>query len=240
MNFSSETWLAVGIALLAATSLVSVLILLLVRESRNRDYDDARRRAELDVMRKSFEEQIYRLTERLTSTDARWRDVNHLLIAGQQIGVNELNTKQVPRLEFLKRAGLDDSDFVVDRKLVFVLTPFHPDFQQLYDSVNGVCRAVGLTCMRGDEEHVSGVLLAHILKLIVRARLIIAIVDGRNPNVFYELGVAHSLNKPVLIVAKSHEDVPFDVRNTRIIFYTNVEQLSSLLTTELTKTLVAD
>ncbi len=41
----------------------------------------------------------------------------------------------------------------------------------------------------------------------------------RNPNVLYELGLAHALKKPVVLVSSNEEDVPFDVKHVRVIYY---------------------
>lgn len=54
---------------------------------------------------------------------------------------------------------------------------------------------------------------------IRKAHLIIADLTGRNPNVFYEVGIAHALNKKVLLMAQSIEDVPLDLRHRRALFY---------------------
>ena len=45
------------------------------------------------------------------------------------------------------------------------------------------------------------------------------VAPGRNPNVFYELGLAHALHKPVVLVASNEQDVPFDVKHIRVIYY---------------------
>lgn len=52
-----------------------------------------------------------------------------------------------------------------------------------------------------------------------RARLILADLSGKNPNVFYELGLAHALAKPAILVAESMDDVPFDLRALRVLKY---------------------
>jgi hypothetical protein len=220
---------------------VIATLLFQVREAKNKKYDAERMRAELDIVRKSLEEQIYRLTERMTSTNQKWQDANHLVLSGQRNDSWNESSKPriIPQLEFLEKAGVDAAT-TIDKKLIFVLTPFHPDFDKLYGEIRHACQEVGLVCMRGDEEFISGDLLPHILKLIVRARLIIAVVDGRNPNVFYELGMAHILGKQVLIVAKSQEDIPFDIRSNRILFYTDPEEIRRKLANELTKALLSE
>jgi hypothetical protein len=49
--------------------------------------------------------------------------------------------------------------------------------------------------------------------------VLVAELTGRNPNVFYELGLAHALNKPVVLVSASQADVPFDLHHIRVIYY---------------------
>lgn len=44
-------------------------------------------------------------------------------------------------------------------------------------------------------------------------------MTDRNPNVFYELGLAHAISKPVILISKSIDDVPFDLRSIRVLVY---------------------
>lgn len=76
-----------------------------------------------------------------------------------------------------------------------------------------------LRCERGDDVFGSNVIMDDIRESINRARLIIADLTGRNANVFYEVGIAHTLNKSVLLLAQSIEDVPFDLRHRRVLLY---------------------
>jgi len=72
---------------------------------------------------------------------------------------------------------------------------------------------------RGDDVFGSNVIMDDITKSIRKARLIIADLTGRNPNVFYEVGIAHALNKQVLLMTQSIDDVPFDLRHRRALVY---------------------
>jgi hypothetical protein len=49
--------------------------------------------------------------------------------------------------------------------------------------------------------------------------LLLADLSGKNPNVFYELGLAQAARKPVVFTAGQVEDVPFDLRHLRVIIY---------------------
>ena len=72
---------------------------------------------------------------------------------------------------------------------------------------------------RGDDVFGSNVIMDDITKSIRRAGLIIADLTGRNANVFYEVGIAHALNKQVLLMTQSIDDVPFDLRHRRALVY---------------------
>jgi hypothetical protein len=64
---------------------------------------------------------------------------------------------------------------------------------------------------------------------LVRARVVVANVSGRNPNVFYELGIANALDKSTILVSEGIEDVPFDIRSRRIILYEKSDDLQEML-----------
>ena len=60
-----------------------------------------------------------------------------------------------------------------------------------------------------------------IINLIWRARVVIADLSSKNPNVFYETGIAHTLGREVIQIAQSTEDIPFDLRAIRSQIYLN-------------------
>lgn len=105
----------------------------------------------------------------------------------------------------------------------FVLMPFTDeyDLQEIYTKhVKRVAEeGLGLRCERADDIHdVSGIMQS-VWESINRARFIIADLTNRNSNVFYELGIAHTLGKPVIMISQSMNYVPFDLRHLRCIVY---------------------
>lgn len=93
----------------------------------------------------------------------------------------------------------------------FVLMPFAPEFKIVFDTIEEAL--VGLmTCTRADDLKLAQPILERILRGISQAELIIADVTGRNANVFYELGLAHTQTKNVLLLTRNINDVPFDLR----------------------------
>lgn len=235
-----ETSMALQI-LAAAAALIGALAAMLFAYNNMRTgrYNAELQRAELNLMRKSLESRIYDLTDRLLATEARWRDANHLLISSQQnVSDESLTSRTVVLSNFLRAAGLQKHDLASEPDLVFVLTPFHPDYDDTFNVINNACREVGLRCMRGDEEFVRGDIFSHILRLIIRARIIVANIDGRNPNVFYELGLAHAMDKVTILVSKSPSDVPFDIRAKKLVVYRTNSELESKLQAEFARSLV--
>jgi hypothetical protein len=78
----------------------------------------------------------------------------------------------------------------------------------------------GLKAVRADADIFgTGKIIDQIWQGINSARVLVAELTSRNPNVFYELGLAHALRKPVVLVSSNEDDVPFDIRHVRVIYY---------------------
>jgi len=110
-----------------------------------------------------------------------------------------------------------------NQRRVFVLMPFREEFDDVYDMVKAVCKdlMVGLEveCLRADEIDKPGVITDQIIEHIRDADAIVADLTGSNPNVMYELGYAHALGRPAIIINQSVEKSPFDVAGMRQIVY---------------------
>ncbi|MCP4367395.1 MAG: hypothetical protein GY797_04655 [Deltaproteobacteria bacterium] len=102
----------------------------------------------------------------------------------------------------------------------FVVMPFHSLFEPQYERViRPAVEDAGLECVRGDEIYTQQAIVQDIWKSIRQARVILAELSGRNPNVMYETGLAHAIGKPIVFITRSQEDVPFDLRTLRYIYY---------------------
>lgn len=104
----------------------------------------------------------------------------------------------------------------------FVVMPFGDrDLEIVYSEfVKPVIeQQCGFDCRRGDDAFGSDVIMDDVLRSILEADLVIADLTGKNPNVFYEVGISHGLEKEVLLLAQSIEDVPFDLRHRRVLLY---------------------
>jgi hypothetical protein len=103
----------------------------------------------------------------------------------------------------------------------FVVMPFADPiggyFKKIYEPA--IVKA-GLKPIRADNEIFgTGKVMDQVWSGINSAKVLVAELTERNPNVFYELGIAHALHKPVVLVSSNDNDVPFDLRHIRVIYY---------------------
>lgn len=104
--------------------------------------------------------------------------------------------------------------------ICFVVMPFDPLFQVQYERViRPAVEQLGLTCIRGDEIYSKPQIMADIWLSIRKSRLVIAEMTGRNANVFYEMGLAHAVGKPIILLTRNEDDVPFDLKALRYRYY---------------------
>jgi chaperonin GroEL len=112
----------------------------------------------------------------------------------------------------------------VDDELCFVLMPFGDPFDGYYEHImKPAATLCGMKALRADEIYGNRAIIRDIWDAIWRARLVVADVTNRNPNVNYELGMCHTLDVPTILIAKRIEDVPFDYRHRRCILYNTEE-----------------
>lgn len=113
-------------------------------------------------------------------------------------------------------------NFLIEEDICFVLMPFRDPFLRIYeDHIKPTLENIGLRVMKSDDFFATREVIEDIWEYINKARIIVADVTGRNSNVFYELGLAHTVGKPVIILTQDKNDVPFDLRHIRYFKYTD-------------------
>lgn len=118
-----------------------------------------------------------------------------------------------------------------ERDLVAVMMPFDPGFSDVYAALRAAADAAGLRCQRADDIWIHDHVMDDVISLIWRARVVIADMSGKNPNVFYEAGIAHTLGRDVIQITRNPDEVPFDLKALRYIHYLpNAEGLTALKT----------
>ncbi len=100
------------------------------------------------------------------------------------------------------------------------MMPFKDPFALYYDAVfkPAIVKAK-LDPVRSDDLFRPSVIVSDLWQMIQDAKVLLAELTTKNANVFYELGLAHAIGKPVVLVTETMDDVPFDLRQLRVLQY---------------------
>ena len=120
---------------------------------------------------------------------------------------------RLKKLEKATNVGANDS--------CFVMQPFAAPLGDCYEKIyRPAIEKAGLRSVRADAEiFATGKIMDQVWHGINAAKVLVAELTTRNPNVFCELGLAHAMKKPVVLVSAREEDVPFDLLHIRVIYY---------------------
>ncbi|MBN2157714.1 MAG: hypothetical protein JW776_16825 [Candidatus Lokiarchaeota archaeon] len=111
-------------------------------------------------------------------------------------------------------------DKIQNTNLISVMMPFREEFDPIFQEIMKVCENLSMECKRADQIFDNYIAIQDVFDLIYLARCIIVELTGKNPNVFYELGISHAFGKKVIpIIRKSGEKIPFDVQHHKAIEY---------------------
>lgn len=125
----------------------------------------------------------------------------------------------------------------IDKTLVSIMMPFSKEYDEVYDAIKSSCEDAKMKCQRADDIWENSEIIQDIFELILTSSIVIADFSSRNPNVFYEIGIAHTLGKPVIPIAQNKDDVPFDLSHHRVLVYLNNcegrEKLREVLTSRI-------
>lgn len=148
----------------------------------------------------------------------------------------EMNTIQINPI-------FGPAQYRVDGRLAFVLMPFTDPLTEIYQTLikpTVESHRFGLVCKRADDIKSNRAIIQDIWKSICEARIIIADMTDLNPNVMYELGIAHTLGKETILLYQ-HSAIeikfPFDLSHIRRIEYNNTVPGARALEQELSLTL---
>ena len=164
-------------------------------------------------------------------------------LASKTTGIELLLFKDLQqRVKFPKKKVAKSAESIIQEKRaqikerkakspdIFVIMPFSPDFDDVYYlGIREIAEKLNLSCKRVDEMEFVGDILDEIYNSITNARIIIAEATSPNPNVYYELGYAHALGKPVILLTKDVSSTPFDLKMYNHIVYKNIRELRQKL-----------
>jgi hypothetical protein len=116
-----------------------------------------------------------------------------------------------------------------DPNQLSVMMPFNAKFGVVYDAIERAGKQAGMNCHRADKVWEHSLIIQDIVALIDRSAIVVCDCTDRNANVFYEIGLAHSLNKHVIMITQQPGEIPFDLTPHRYIhYYPNGEGLQDL------------
>jgi len=108
-----------------------------------------------------------------------------------------------------------------DPTLASVMMPFGKEFTPVYEALKAACTDAGIKLERVDNIWQEDAIIDDIFSLLYRSSYVICDFSGKNPNVFYEAGIAHTLGRPVIPIVQKEDHVPFDLRHRRFQLYEN-------------------
>jgi len=108
----------------------------------------------------------------------------------------------------------------MSERKAFVIMPFGEAFDEVYNLfIADTLTAAGYLVVRADNIRAQQNILKDIVVSIAGAHLVVADLTDSNANVYYELGIAHALRRPVILLTQQLEELPFDLRSYRVIPY---------------------
>lgn len=118
----------------------------------------------------------------------------------------------------------------IEPALASAMMPFTAEFNPVYDAIRQAADNAGLRCRRADDIWENAAIIQDVVALIDRSRIVVCDCSGRNPNVFYEAGIAHTLGREVILITQNEQDIPFDLRHLRYVRYLNNVEGRAVLT----------
>lgn len=174
----------------------------------------------------SYDQDIPPLTNKVLRTFAADLDIEDFEFHRTHWSVKDVDLFRVllrhmqPRRQSPKVFRLSDPENI-EPSLVSAMMPFHPSFDVVYKTLKSTADAVGLRCRRADDIWENPAVIQDVVSLIDRSSLVICDCTERNPNVFYEIGIAHTLGREVILITQAEADIPFDLRHLRYVKYLN-------------------
>lgn len=194
--------------------------------------------------REAFTAEVAGLMEYLASPETSWRP--------KRIAIIERDVKRAARMNALLSAILSESgigqqgrtherstrSLIPDagitsesKQHVFVAMPFAEEMEDVYEfGIQEPINAAGCLCERCDRSVFIGDVLDRIKRRITSSQLVLADMTGANPNVYLEVGYAWGRDVPTLLLARKGEELKFDVRSHRCIYYASIAHLRKQLT----------
>ena len=120
---------------------------------------------------------------------------------------------------------------------VAVMMPFEAEFDAVHVAIKAACGDLKLRTLRVDQIYGPAKIMDDVFSTIAQSRAVVCDLTGRNPNVLYETGLAHALDRTVVTIVRDEHDVPFDLRHIRFLRYLHNNEGLEQLRVELRESL---
>ena len=141
----------------------------------------------------------------------------------------EVLTQDTTDVDYLAQHVLELAERIVTPRTVFPITSFSTAYRDVCESYAKVCWEFGLTLQGTEQAETTERITPRIIEGIRRSAFVIADVSEATPNVYYEIGYAHGLDKQVIVTAKKGTVLPFDVNDVPVLFWESHEGLEEKL-----------
>ncbi len=147
--------------------------------------------------------------------------VNEVRVSQARVNIHSSQVEIV--YKGVEEAIIKDIRFSSEKPKAFVVMQFTDEYNALYKEViSPICDEYGYEVVRADDMYTTGLIIEDIVQAIRDSSLIIADITPDNPNVYYEVGYAHGINKTTILLSdKKRDKMPFDISGFRLLFYDN-------------------
>ena len=147
--------------------------------------------------------------------------VDDVIVASGQTPIQIGRAQLAIYLEGKSAVTVSNISIDTGKPRAFIVMQFKEPYNTLYvEVIKPVCESFGYEVVRADDMYTTGLIINEITQSIQEASVIVADITPANPNVYYEVGYAHALNKPTILLSdKSQERLPFDISGFRTLFY---------------------
>ncbi|KYK30240.1 MAG: hypothetical protein AYK19_04680 [Theionarchaea archaeon DG-70-1] len=145
---------------------------------------------------------------------------------GRGYSIEELRLYKKEWINYCRADTFKEVSKIDENRICFVLMPFREPFNSYYEQI--ITKAIvnsGLLPLRSDEIFGTKSIVEDIYYYIKKSIVVIAELTTKNPNVLYELGLAHAIGKPVILITQNIDDVPFDLKHLRCIVYNTISPI---------------
>lgn len=111
----------------------------------------------------------------------------------------------------------------LNQRQIFLIQTFDKESSGLYNLIQLAAKKVGFSVFRVDSLDDADI-FENVYKAVQLASIIIADITSANPNVIYEVGLAQSYKKPLILIANTGRSIPFDLAGTPVLIYDPLRQ----------------